>query len=105
MIFNTLVLAIILFCIAIVGLMSRRNIFVLYMSIELMLNAINLGFVAASRLYGAADGQVIAILVMAIAAAEAALFLAMIVVLFRSTHSVDAKDFTLLSAKESNDEL
>ncbi len=101
--FNALVLAVILFCLGIVGIISRRNIFVLYMSVELMLNGINLGFVTASSLFAKGDSQVIAILVMAIAAAEAALFLAMIVVLFRSRHTVDTGQFTLLAAKESHD--
>ena len=96
MVYNSLVLAVILICIGIIGALSRRNIFILYMSIELILNGINLGFVAASNLHGHENGHVIAVLVMAIAAAEAALFLAMIVILFRSRRTLDSKQFNLL---------
>ncbi len=96
MVYNSLVLAVILICIGIIGTLSRRNIFILYMSIELILNGINLGFVAASNLHAHENGHVIAVLVMAIAAAEAALFLAMIVILFRSRRTLDSKQFNLL---------
>ena len=102
MIYNSLVLAIILISIGIIGALSRRNIFILYMSIELILNGINLGFVTAANLHGHGNGHVVAILVMAIAAAEAALFLAMIVMLFRSRRSLDSKEFTLLASKEDS---
>lgn len=105
MIYNALVLSFILISIGIIGALSRRNIFILYMSIELILNGINLGFVAGSSLHANANGHVIAVIVMAIAAAEAALFLAMIVLLFRGRRSLDTKDFTLLKAKEVNDVL
>ena len=100
MIYHALVLSVILISIGIIGALSRRNIFILYMSIELILNGINLGFVSASRLHGQGDGHVIALLIMAIAAAEAALFLAMIVMLFRSRRSLDTKKYTLLASKE-----
>ena len=102
MTYNALVLAIILISIGIVGALSRRNIFILYMSIELILNGINLGFVTASHIHGHENGHVIAVLVMAIAAAEAALFLAMIVMLFRSRRSLDSKEFNLLAAQEES---
>jgi NADH-quinone oxidoreductase subunit K len=100
MIYNSLVLAVILISIGMIGVLGRRNIFILYMSIELILNGINLGFVSASNLHGNGDGHVIAVLIMAIAAAEAALFLTMIVTLFRGRRSLDTKDFTTLASKE-----
>ena len=100
MIYNALVLSVILISIGIIGALSRRNIFILYMSIELILNGINLGFVAAAKLHGQGDGHVIALIIMAIAAAEAALFLAMIVILFRGRHSLDTKKYSLLASKE-----
>ncbi len=100
MIYNSMVLAIVLICLGIIGALSRRNIFILYMSIELILNGINLGFVTASAIHGHGNGHVIAVLIMAIAAAEAALFLAMIVMLFRSRRSLDSKKFNLLASKE-----
>jgi len=107
MIFVTdyMILAVLLFSIGIVGVVSRRNIIVLYMSIELMLNAINLIFVALSRQYEQLDTQVAALMIIAIAAAEAALFLAVMVLLFRNRRSLDANVFNLLRQKEatSND--
>jgi len=108
MIFVTdyMILAVLLFSIGIVGVVSRRNIIVLYMSIELMLNAINLIFVALSRQFEQLDTQIAALMIIAIAAAEAALFLAVIVLLFRNRRSLDANVFTLLGQREQpkNDE-
>jgi len=102
MIFVTdyMILAVLLFSIGIVGVVSRRNIIVLYMSIELMLNAINLIFVALSRQFEQLDTQIAALMIIAIAAAEAALFLAVIVLLFRNRRSLDANVFTLLGQRE-----
>jgi len=102
MIFVTdyMILAVLLFSIGIVGVVSRRNIIVLYMSIELMLNAINLIFVALSRQFEQLDTQIAALMVIAIAAAEAAIFLAVIVLLFRNRRSLDANVFTLLGQRE-----
>lgn len=102
MIHNSLVLSFILISLGIIGAISRRNIFILYMSIELILNGINLGFIAGSTLHGNEHGHVTAVIVMAIAAAEAALFLAMIVTLFRSKRSLDSKEFTELASKGEN---
>jgi len=102
MIFVTdyMILAVLLFSIGIAGVVSRRNIIVLYMSIELMLNAINLIFVALSRQFEQLDTQIAALMIIAIAAAEAALFLAVIVLLFRNRRSLDANVFTLLGQRE-----
>ncbi len=85
-----------LFSLGILGVISRRNIFVIYMSIELMLNSVNLIFIAISRHYQNLDGQIIAMLVIAIAAAEAAVFLSLIVVLFRRKKSLDSDIFNSL---------
>ena len=92
--------AMLLFSIGLLGVISRRNIFMIYMSIELMLNAINLIFVAVSRHYQVVDGQVIAMLVIAVAAAEAAVFLSLIVVLFRRRNSLDSDIFNVLQQKD-----
>jgi NADH-quinone oxidoreductase subunit K len=85
----------ILFAIGVVGVLTRRNAIVIFMCVELMLNAVNLSFVALSRLYGAA-GQVFVIFVMTVAAAEAAVGLAIIIAIFRHHESVDLKNINLL---------
>ena len=99
MITHYLILAILLFGIGMVGVISRRNIIVIYMSIELMLNGINLALIAVSSHLQTSDAQVIAMIVIAIAAAEAALFMALFVVLFRRRRSLDANIFTLLGER------
>ena len=99
MIFSTItthhfvILGLILFSIGVIGVIARRNIFVIYMSIELMLNGINLIFVAFSRYHLNMDGQIIAILLIAVAAVEAAVFLSVIILLFRSKKSLDTDSF------------
>lgn len=97
--YHALILSILLISIGIVGVLGRRNLFIVYMSIELMLNGINLGFVTASFIWGDESGNVIAILIMAIAAAEAALFLAMIVLLFRHKTALGTDDFRSLASE------
>ena len=97
------ILGILLFSIGIVGMISRRNIFVMYMSVELMLNAINLILVALSHHYEDLGGQVMAIMIIAIAAAEASIFLALFVMLFKNTRSLDANFFELLAQEKHND--
>lgn len=94
-------LAMILFSIGFLGVISRKNIFVIYMSIELMLNAINLIFVSLGRYYESMQPQVIAMLIMAVAAAEAAVFLSMIVVLYRRKKSLNSDLFKILSQKDA----
>jgi NADH-quinone oxidoreductase subunit K len=98
--FSYIVVAMILFSIGLLGVISRKNIFVIYMSIELMLNAINLIFVALAQYHGTMDSQVIAMLIIAIAAAEAALFLSLIVVLYKRKKSLDSDLFCVLSQKD-----
>lgn len=94
---NFLYLATILFGIGMVGVITRRNLFVVYMSIELLLSSVNLVLATFSRVQGVNDGSVIALLIIAVIAAEAAIFLALIVYLFRSTKSIDSEAFTKLS--------
>jgi len=94
---NFLYLATILFGIGMIGVITRRNLFVVYMSIELLLSSVNLVLATFSRVQGVNDGSVIALLIIAVIAAEAAIFLALIVYLFRSTKSIDSEAFTKLS--------
>jgi len=96
MIKGYLILGIVLFCIGMVGAISRRNIIIVYMSIELLLNGVNLALIAISAHMQTSDAQIIAMIIIAIAAAEAALFMALFVVLFRSRRSLDTDLFTLL---------
>jgi len=97
------ILGILLFCIGIVGVVSRRNIFVMYMSVELMLNATNLILVALSHHFADLDGQIMALLIIAIAAAEASIFLALFVMLFQNSRSLDANFFNLLKQEKHHD--
>lgn len=85
-----------LFSLGVIGVVARRNIFVIYMSIELMLNGVNLFLVTFARYHLSMDPQVITIMVIAIAAAEAAIFLSVIILLFRSKKSLDTNVFTAL---------
>ena len=96
MIHDYLSLSILLFCLGVLGVISRRNVFTVFMSIELMLNAANLAFIALSRLHESMDGHVLALLVMAVAAAEAALALAVVILLHKHTGKVDTNVFSLL---------
>ena len=91
-----LILGAIVFTIGAVGVLVRRNVIVIFMSIELMLNAVNLVFVALSRHLHSMDGQVVVFFVMVVAAAEAAVGLAIIISVFRNRETVNADDLTLL---------
>jgi NADH-quinone oxidoreductase subunit K len=91
-----LYLSAILFFIGVFGVLFRRNLIVVFMSIELMLNAVNLSFAAFARYTGSMDGHVFIFFVMAIAAAEAAIGLAIMVMLFRNRKTVHADEFTLM---------
>jgi NADH-quinone oxidoreductase subunit K len=92
----TLALSAALFAIGVAGFIIRRNILVMFMSIELMLNAVNLAFIALGSRLGSMDGQVIVFFVMTVAAAEAAVGLAIIITIFRNRETVHADDLTLL---------
>ena len=85
----------VLFVIGVVGVLTRRNAILIFLCVELMLNAVNLSFVAFSRLYGVA-GQVFVIFVMTVAAAEAAVGLAIVISIFRHYESVDLRNVNLL---------
>jgi NADH-quinone oxidoreductase subunit K len=90
------VLAAALFTIGAVGVLVRRNAIVLFMCVELMLNAANLAFVTFSRMNGNLDGQVIAFFVMVVAAAEVVVGLAIIMSIFRTRRSASVDDANLL---------
>jgi len=91
-----LVLSAILFAIGAAGVFVRRNLITILLSIEIMLNAVNLTFVAVGRYLGTVDGQIITFFVMTVAAAEAAVGLALVIALFRHRETLSPDAFTLL---------
>jgi NADH-quinone oxidoreductase subunit K len=91
-----LVVSGVLFAIGTLGVMLRKNALTMFMSIELMLNAVNLSFVAFSRQFNQFDGQIFVFFVMAVAAAEVAIGLAIMIDIFRSRRSVDIDDVSWL---------
>ena len=91
-----LALSAVLFGIGALGVLVRRNALVIFMSIELMLNAANLAFVAFSRQFGELDGQIMVLFVLKVAAAEVAVGLAMIVAIFRTRASINVDELNLL---------
>lgn len=91
-----LILSGILFTIGAMGVLLRRNTIIIFMAIELMLNAVNLSFVAFARHLGSMDGQLIVFFVMAVAAAEAAVGLAIILVVFRNKETINADELNLM---------
>ena len=98
MIHNYLFLSIILFCLGIVGVISRRNVFTVFMSIELMLNSVNINLVAFSR-YSATDaaaGQVFSLFIIAVAAAEVAVGLALAYAIYRGRDTVSVDEMNWL---------
>jgi NADH-quinone oxidoreductase subunit K len=95
MLAEALALSAALFIIGTIGVLTRRNAIIIFMCVELMLNAVNLSFIALSTLYGAA-GQVFVVFVMTVAAAEAAVGLAIIIAIFRHRQSVNLDDINLL---------
>ncbi|MCB0918978.1 MAG: NADH-quinone oxidoreductase subunit NuoK [Actinobacteria bacterium] len=90
------ILATILFCIGAVGVLVRRNAIVVFMSVEMMLNACNLTFVAFAQMHGNLDGQMIAFFVMIVAAAEVVVGLAIIMTIFRTRRSASIDEPSLL---------
>ena len=91
-----LILSAILFAIGTAGVFMRRNLITILLSIEIMLNAVNLTFVAFGRYLGTVDGQIIVTFVMTVAAAEAAVGLAIVVALYRHRESLNPDSFTAL---------
>ena len=91
-----LILSGVLFAIGTAGVFLRRNLITILLSIEIMLNAVNLTFVAAGRYIGTVDGQIITFFVMTVAAAEAAVGLALVISLFRHKETLSPEAFTSL---------
>lgn len=91
-----LALSTILFCIGAYGVLTKRNAIIILMCIEIMLNAVNLNFVAFSRYHGNVDGQVFALFSIAIAAAEVAVGLAIILSLYKRHKTIDAQEVRIL---------
>jgi NADH-quinone oxidoreductase subunit K len=91
-----LILSAVLFTIGVVGFLLRRNTIVIFMSIELMLNAANLALVAFSRFLHSMDGQIFVFFVMSVAAAEAAVGLAIIIAMYRTRETVNADEMNLM---------
>ena len=91
-----LILSAAIFAIGVLGVLIRRNLIVVLMSIELMLNAVNLTFIAFARFLGSMEGQVVVFFVMAVAAAEAVVGLAIIISVYRHRQSLDPQEMQLL---------
>ena len=92
---ESLLFSAMLFTIGVVGVLTRRNAIIIFMCVELMLNAVNLTFIAFAQIYGAA-GQVFVFFVMTVAAAEAAVGLAIIIALFRHRQTVNLQNINIL---------
>ena len=95
MISEALFFSAVLFTIGVVGVLTRRNAIIIFMCVELMLNAVNLSFIAFSKMHGVA-GQIFVVFVMTVAAAEAAVGLAIIIAIFRHHESVDLRNINML---------
>jgi len=91
-----LIVSAIIFAVGVTGVLIRRNPLIIFMSIELMLNAVNLSFVAISSKLDSADGQMFVFIVLTVAAAEVVVGLAIIVSIFRTRHNIDVDDMNLL---------
>lgn len=85
---NFLLLGAVLFCIGVYGVLARKNAVMVLMSVELILNSVNLNLIAFSRLWGGIDGQTFALYVIAVAAAEVGVGLAMVMLIFRNRRSI-----------------
>jgi NADH-quinone oxidoreductase subunit K len=94
--FHYLSVSAVLFTVGVVGVLIRKNPIVIFMCIELMLNAVNLAFITFSRAFGQDDGQIFAFFVMTVAAAEVAVGLGIIVAIFRQRHSIDVDEVNLM---------
>ena len=91
-----LILSGILFSIGTMGVLVRRNAIVIFMCVELMLNAVNLTFIAFSRYLGNIDGQIFVFFVMTVAAAEAAVGLALMIAFYKNRESIDVEDMNIM---------
>lgn len=93
---NYMLVSAVLFSIGTIGVLTRKNAIVVFMCIEMMLNAVNLTFVALSRHLGNLDGQVFVFFIMTVAAAEAAVGLALFIAFFNNRESIDVDDANLM---------
>lgn len=93
---NYLILSAILFAIGTVGVLVRRNMIVIFMCVEMMLNAVNLTFIALSKQLGTIDGQIFVFFVMTVAAAEAAVGLALFIAFYKNRETIDVEDVNML---------
>ncbi len=93
---NYLILSAILFSIGCIGVLTRRNAIVIFMCVEMMLNAVNLTFIAFSRYLGHLDGQIFVFFVMTVAAAEAAVGLALMIAFYKNRESIDVEDINVM---------
>ena len=91
-----LIVSAILFSLGALGVLIRRNAIVIFMCVELMLNAVNLAFISFSRFLGNIDGQVFVFFIMTVAAAEAAVGLALMIAFFKNRESIDVEDANAL---------
>lgn len=91
-----LILSAAFFSIGIVGVLTRRNAIIIFMCIELMLNAVNLAFIAFASFFGDSSGQIFVLFVMAVAAAEAAVGLAIVIALFRNKLTINVDEVNIL---------
>ncbi len=91
-----LILSAILFSIGTIGVLIRRNAIVIFMCVEMMLNAVNLTFIALSKHLGSIDGQIFVFFVMTVAAAEAAVGLALMIAFYKNRESIDVEDVNLM---------
>lgn len=91
-----LLLSVILFSIGVIGVLVRRNALIIFMSIELMLNSVNLSLIAFSSFLGKYEGQIFVFFIMAVAAAEAAVGLAIIIALYRNKDTVNIDEINML---------
>jgi len=93
---NYLILSAILFAIGTVGVLTRRNAIVIFMCVEMMLNAVNLTLIAFSKYLGNIDGQVFVFFIMTVAAAEAAVGLALMIAFYKNRESIDVEDINMM---------
>ena len=91
-----LILSAILFTIGVIGVMVRRNVLIIFMSVEMMLNAVNLTFIALARQFSSLNGQIIGLMAMVVAAAEVAIGLAIVMTVIRNKDTTNIEDVNLL---------
>jgi NADH-quinone oxidoreductase subunit K len=93
---NYLILSAIIFSIGTIGVLTRKNAIVIFMCVEMMLNAVNLTLVAFSKYLGNIDGQIFVFFIMTVAAAEAAVGLALMIAFYKNRESIDVEDINLM---------